>query len=124
MAKTVRIFTKTALLGSGKDQSGVAVNRKAMVTGRIVLTSYTASGEPLTANDLGLDTIDVFVGNVESLNDAATVPASATIGLTGYDRTSQLLIINTTGTTANTTSQAAVVRFAAWGDSASDAILT
>lgn len=117
MAKTVRISYKTALPAGGKTASGVSVNNKTLVGGRINVTSYTAAGEPLSAADVGLETIDHIFFNVESVNNAVTEFAAANPGWANYNRTNATMVVISDATTANVTGQAAVVRFLALGDS-------
>lgn len=117
MAHSVRINYKTLLPGSGRNASGVAVNGKRLVGGRINITSYTASGEVITPLEFGLDVLDQIFFNVETVNDAPTEFAAATPGWANYDRTAQRVVVISNATTANSTSQAAVIRFLAVGDS-------
>lgn len=119
MAKNVRVTFKGTVPGVGQTTAGIAINKKTLVAGRIGVTSYTASGESLLPEDLGLETVDVLTLDVESVNNAATVPASGAIPLAAWDRSSNLLIVNIDhgADTAVTTGQACVVRFVAVGDS-------
>lgn len=117
MAYNITITFKSPLLGGGKNQSGVAVNNKTIVSGRINITSYATGGEVIRPTDIGLDNIDEIFFNAESFNDVATVPAAATIGVVGYIRSTSKMLINTTGTTENSSTEDAVIRFMAIGDS-------
>lgn len=124
MAYTVRTTYRSPLLGGGRTQSGLAVNNKTLVAGVITVSSYTTGGETVNPQDLGLETMDEIFFNTRTLNNAATVPAAATIGLGAYNRTLNKMILNTTGTTEVTSTQAAVVGFLAIGDSAGAPELT
>lgn len=124
MAYNVTTTYKSPLLGGGRSQSGAAVHNKTVVAGVINVTSYTTGGEVVNPQDLGLETLDEIFFNVRTLNDAATVPAAATIGLAAYNRTLNKMIVNTTGTTEVTSTQDAVVGFLAIGDSAGAPELT
>lgn len=117
MAHSVRINYNTPLPGGGKNASGLAVNGKRLVGGRINISSYTASGEVITPLEFGLDVIDQIFFNVESVNNAATVFGASAPGLANYDRTAQRVVVISDATTANVTGEAAVVRFLAIGDS-------
>jgi len=124
MAHSVRINYNTPLPGGGKNASGLAVNGKRLVGGRINISSYTALGEVITPLEFGLDVLDQIFFNVESVNNAATDFGQATPALANYDRTAQRVVVVTDGSTANVTGQAAVVRFVALGDSNAAADLT
>lgn len=117
MAHSVRINYNTPLPGGGKNASGLAVNNKRLVGGRINISSYTASGEVITPLEFGLDVLDQIFFNVESVNDAVTEFAAATPGWANYDRTAQRVVVISDATTANATGEAAVIRFLAIGDS-------
>ena len=118
MAYNITTTFKSPLASGGLAQSGVAVNNKVMVAGRINVTSYATGGEVIRPCDIGLENIDEIFFNAESFNNAATVPAAATIGVVGYDRTLSKMVVNTTGTTENSNTQDAVIRFMAIGDDA------
>lgn len=119
MAYNITTTFRSPLTSGGRAQSGVAVNNKVMVAGRINVTSYTTGGEVIRPTDIGLENIDEILFNAESFNDLATVPAAATIGLIVYDRKLSKMVVNTTGTTEVTNTEDAVVRFMAIGDDAS-----
>jgi hypothetical protein len=124
MAYNITTTFRSPLAIGGRDQSGVAVNGKVMVAGRINVTSYTTGGEVVRPCDIGLVTIDEIFFNAESFNNNATVPAAATIGVVGYIRSSSKMLVNTTGTTQNSSTEDAVIRFLAIGDDASAPDLT
>lgn len=124
MAYNITTTFKSPLSIGGRDQSGVAVNGKVMVAGRVNVTSYATGGEVIRPCDIGLLTIDEIFFNAESFNNAATVPAAATIGVVGYIRSTSKMLINTTGTTENSNTQDAVIRFMAIGDDAAAPDLT
>jgi hypothetical protein len=127
MAADVKITFRGFLQGvGGHTTAGVSKSNKVLVTGEFNVTSYTASGEPLSAADLGLSTIDSLTFDVRTVNDAATVPASGAIPMAAYDQTGSRVIINIDhgADTAVTTGQDAVLKFIAIGDSAQVADLT
>jgi hypothetical protein len=124
MAYNVTTTYRSPLLAGGKSSTGAAVQNKTLIFGVINVTSYTTGGETVNPQDFGLETIDQLLFNVRTLNDAATVPAAATIGLAGFNRTLNKMIVNTTGTTEVTSGEDAVVGFLAIGDSAGAPILT
>lgn len=120
MAQTIKILSRDRLEGGGFNTAGVAKNLKERVVAEVTVTVWTANGEPLTPNDLGLETIDDIQFDVVSVNDAATVPIATAIPLAAYDRTGQRVIcISDHGTdTPVVTGEAAVYRCVAFGDSA------
>jgi len=124
MAYNVTTTYRSPFLMGGRKASGVAGNNKTMVAGVINITSYTTGGETVNPQDLGLETMDEIFFNVRNMNDALTVPAAATIGLAGYNRTLNKLIVDTTGTTEVTSTEDAIVGFLAIGDSAGAPELT
>lgn len=126
MAKTVKVLSRTTKNKGGFDSNGVAKQDKVEVSGIINVSSYTANGEPLSAADVGLATIDTIHFDVESVNNAGTVPVATAIPLAAYDRTgARVIIVSDHGTdTPVVTGEAAVVRFVATGDSAHVAELT
>ncbi len=116
MAIDVTIRSHTSLHQGGYTATGAASNSKSVVVGNIDITAYTASGEPLTAKDLGLLTIDGIYVTV--LDVDGNVPTATNIHNLGYDHTSELLLLfdGNAGTTDATSN--AEVRFVAFGDSA------
>jgi len=117
MAYNITTTFKSPIESGGRGgRDGIGVSNKVMISGRINITSYTATGEVILPSDFGLRNIDSIYFNAESFNNAATKLLAATIGRVGYNTGLSKVVIATTGTTANTTSQAAVVRFLAIGD--------
>ena len=116
MAIDVKIRSHTSLLQGGYGATGAASNSKSVVVGNIDITSYTTNGEPLTAKDLGLLTIDGLFVSVIDVDD--TLPTATNIHNVGYEHGEELLILfdGSAGTADVTTS--AEVRFVAFGDSA------
>jgi len=116
MAIDVRTLVRLPLTGSGFTLTGQVSNRKTMVVGDVDITgSYSASGEPLTPTDLGLENID-FIG-FDILDVDGTVASATQHMRANYDYTANqvLLFDGTEGATeANTTGQ---FRFIAFGDS-------
>lgn len=124
MAYNVTTTYRSPYLAGGRNQAGAAVRNKTLVAGVVNVTAYTTGGETVNPQDLGLETMDEIFFNVRTMNDAATVPAAATIGLAAYNRTLNKMIVNTTGTTEITSGEDAVVGFLAIGDSAGAPELT
>ena len=122
MAIDVRTLSRTPLALSGRDASGNVSNTKTMVTGDIDITTYTTSGEPLAAVDLGLTVIDALF--IEVLDVDGTVASASQIFNVTYDRTNELFLLwdgNGAVTVAGSNAQ---VRFLAFGDSAAAPDLT
>ena len=116
MAIDVTIRSHTVLQQGGYGATGAASNSKSVVVGNIDITSYTGSGEPLTAKDLGLLTIDGFFLSVVDVD--GSVPTATNIHNGGYEHAEELLILfdGSGGVTDPDTD--AEVRFVAFGDSA------
>jgi hypothetical protein len=116
MAIDVRVRSHTSLPRGGFNAVGAASNSKAIVTGDIDITSYTASGEPIVAADLELINIDAL--HVSVLDVDGALPTATNIHNWGYDYAGGLLLLfdGAGGVTdAGTSGQ---VRFVALGDSA------
>jgi len=126
MAKSVKVRGRFTVPGQGADSNGVPQQDKTIVIGELDITSYTALGEPLSAADLGLETIDAVMFDVRTVNNAATVPASGAIPMAAYDQTGARVIVNIDhgADTAVTTGEAASLNFVAFGNSALQATLT
>lgn len=123
MANTVTTRFRSSLPGSGFDASGSAKQGKRRVVGKIAVTSYASVGESLTAQAVGLSTIDYISIKHE---DAASAKGGAGTRTVNYNfSTSDFYIVQeiiagsqpATGTTHN-------LRFEADGDSADDVELT
>jgi hypothetical protein len=116
MAFDVTTRSITSLTGGGKTIGGVASNNKAVVVGDIDITSYTAAGEVISAQDLGLTTLDVLLVSVVDVDGSA--PAATQICEANYDRTTDKLLLSdgTVNADPNTSGQ---VRFVAFGETAS-----
>ena len=122
MAIDVRTLSRTPLHETGRTLAGAVSNTKTMITGDIDITTYTASGEPLVATDLGLTNIDALF--VEVLDVDGTVGSAAQIFNANYDRTNELFLLwdgNGGVTVAGSNAQ---MRFIAFGDSAAVPELT
>jgi len=116
MAIDVTIRSHTVLQQGGYGATGAASNSKSVVVGNIDITSYTTNGEPLTAKDLGLLTIDGLYISVIDVD--GTLPTATDIHNAGYEHAEELLLLfdGAAGVTDPDTS--AEVRFVAFGDSA------
>lgn len=106
----------------GVDSSGGAQNAKTVVVGRMDITSYTAGGEPVTASQLGLRNLDCILLNVEDVDGA--VATTTNIHLATYDYTAEQVLAWDGADFAVIPGASAVVRFAAFGDSAEAPELT
>jgi len=119
MSKSIIETGRIGTVRSGRTVDGAQKNNKAIVWGRINVKSYTADGESLTPKELGLETVDWAQFEVQSVNDAVTVPTTTVIPTAVWIRSTNLLVINVNmalNTVQNTTSQDAVVNFQAAGD--------
>ena len=130
MASDIKVRFKSFLPGGGYDSSGNAKQGKTRVVGEIDVTSYSGQGgEPLSATDLGLSTIDAI-----SLRNADE--ASGNLGGTGeafrreviYTKsTGHFYLFNVDGAGAwddLAAAQTETLEFVAEGDSAADVELT
>ena len=117
MARDVKILHQTYLPGGGFTSSGKPKQGKSMVVGRIDVTSYTTNGETLTANDMGLNTVDVAVFGVEDVNSQATTSVP---GIARWDASAETLVVFDTGTTQASSGETVTIGFFAAGDSARD----
>ncbi len=124
MAIDVRTLSHTPLTVGGFTLTGVVSNAKTMVTGDIDITgtSYTASGEPLTPKDLGLDTIDFITFDIVDVD--GTVAAVNQHMRATYDFTAEQLLLWDGNVAASEADDGGQVRFIAFGDSAAAPELT
>lgn len=115
MAKTVQILGRTYLPGPGFNTSGTPKQGKTQTWGVVTISSYTASGEALTPNDVGLTTIDHIQFTVDKVDgsDLGHAEASAV-----YQYTNQKVSVFEAA--ADQADTSAVLRFMALGDSARD----
>jgi hypothetical protein len=117
MAKTVQILGRSYLPGPGFNSSGSPKQGKVQVWGIVTISSYTASGEPMTAADLGMTTIDEVTFNVDKANNADIGAVESTAV---YQYTNKLVHVYSAAATAAATSGIDVLRFHAVGDSGND----
>lgn len=122
MAIDVRIRSITALTSGGKDIGGNASNDKAMVVGDIDITTYTASGELVSAAALGLRTIDTL--HISVVDVDGTVASATQILGWGYDRATDLLLLLDGNGGVTDAGSNAQVRFVATGNTAAAPNLT
>jgi hypothetical protein len=115
MAKTVAILGRSYLPGPGFNTSGTPKQGKTQTWGVVTISSYTASGEPLTPNDLGLTAIDFVQFNVDKIDGADLGHAE---GSAVYQYTNQKVSVFEAA--ADQADTSAVLRFMATGDSARD----
>lgn len=126
----IKILFRRNLPGAGFNSAGVPVQGKTEVVGIFEVTTasgWTAAGEPLKPQDLGLTSIDFIDFSVVSVNDAATAPTNVTgMLIANYNYAAQTVIVNiindsgsgTTDLASVTAGEACVLRFLAYGDSA------
>ncbi len=121
MAIDVRTYYRGTLSGQGgaaggRDSAGAARNSKIVVIGEVDITTYTAAGEPCTAADLGLESLDCIL--LQAVNVDGALAQGNVIHNINYDYTAQQILLwdGSAGTTEAGTS--GVVRFAAFGDAA------
>lgn len=129
MAKTIAFRFRSYLPGAGFDSTGSPKQGKTRVVGSISVTSYSGGdGEPLSANDLGLNAIDAINIRVSDGNRGAM---SAAVG-GGIRPIRQVTYTKSTGhfylfnidadgqLTPIALAATETVEFDAFGDSASD----
>ena len=126
MAQDVKVLGRSRLPGGGFTTAGAAVQTKETVWAEVKITSYTTGGESLLPAHLGLATIDFIQFEPVSVNDAATVPVETALHVLLYERTAQtvIIVIDHNSDTEVTSTQAAVYRCIATGDSAAAPDLT
>ena len=126
MAQDVKVLGRSRLPGGGFTTAGAAVQTKESVWAEVSITSYTTGGESLTPVHLGLTTIDFIHFEPVSVNNAATVPVETAIQSFQYERTAEtvIIVIDVDTNTEVTSTQAAVYRCFATGDSAAAPELT
>jgi hypothetical protein len=122
MAYDAVLLYKQNLPGGGFNTTGVPQQGKVLVVYRLNITLYTTGGESFTARDIGLENVDYIQFDVESANNAATQPGTGAMLEAGWDRTNNLLVVDVNETEVTTT-EAAVVRVLAVGDTAATAEL-
>jgi hypothetical protein len=98
----------------GHTSTGSSANNKVVAIGDINITTYTAGGEPVTAADFGLESIDCILLEVVTVDTAE--PATAVIHVVNYDYVAGQVLCwdGAAGTTV--AGSTARVRFAAFGD--------
>lgn len=126
MAQDVKVLGRSRLPGGGFTTAGAAVQTKETVWAEVSITSYTTGGESLTPVHLGLTNIDFIAFEPVSVNNAATVPVSTALHVYNYERTAEtvIIVIDHNSDTEVTSTQAAVYRCVATGDSAAAPDLT
>ena len=106
------------LATGGRDSAGGTQQNKTVVIGRMNITSYTSGGEPVTAKDLGLKNLDCILLNVETIDGATVAVGANVIHVANYDYTNELVLAWDGTTFSTVVTSTAVIRFAAFGDSA------
>ena len=81
MAKLVNILSVTNLSQQGFDGSAAPAPDKVTVTGKVVITTYTAGGEPIKPGDFGLKSIDyvAFYPIYTTISAAAVLAGGASL---------------------------------------------
>jgi hypothetical protein len=126
MANNVVTLFKSFQPGSGKDSSGAAKQGKVRVVGLVNVTSYQGeNGEPFSAVDVGLTTIDSIQLRVA---DAIAGDSTGTERQVLYAKSTghfYLHLIDAAGAkTQVAAAQTETIEFDALGDSATDVELT
>ncbi len=126
MAQTVKVLGRSRLPGGGFTTAGAAVQTKETVWADVTSSSYITGGESLLPTHLGLTNIDFIQFEPVSVNDAATVPVETAMHVLLYARTAQtvIIVIDHNSDTEVSSTQAAVYRCIATGDSAAAPELT
>ncbi len=126
MAQDVKVLGRSRLPGGGFTTAGAAVQTKETVWAEVSITSYTTGGESLLPVHLGLANIDFITFQPVSVNDAATAPIADLLHVILYERTAQtvIIVIDHNSDTEVSSTQAAVYRCIATGDSAAAPELT
>jgi len=129
MAKTISFRYRSFLPGAGFDSTGSPKQGKTRIVGVITVSSYSGGeGEPLSANDLGLNTIDSIHIRVADENTGA-MSAAAGGGIAPTRKVSYtkstghfyLYNVDSDGQISSIASAATeTVEFDAFGDSAMD----
>ena len=122
MAIDVKTRFKSFLPGAGRDASGDPKQGKTRVVGQIAVTSYSGEGgEPLSATDIGLSTIDAITLRVE---DAMHGDSTGTEREVLFTKSTGHFYLHTVDAAGAKTQVAAAatenIEFDAFGDSADD----
>lgn len=120
MARNVKILFRHYLPGGGFTTSGQPKQGKTITWGKVDVTSYSASGESLTPNDLGLTTVDSVHFSVIQINGSDV--ADNVVAGAQWRKTNQTLSIfdNVNTPTEVGAGETVDVGFIAVGDSARD----
>jgi hypothetical protein len=130
MSNTVQVLFRSYLPGSAGfvDDTGAPANNKQLVVAKMTATDTQSGTESLVPADLGLETIDFLVTNIEG--GTGGVPAiSVTTSVTAeYNRAGDELVISDVAAagdrSAITNNEDPVIRLFAVGDSAAAPDLT
>ncbi len=126
MANDVKIRFRSFLPGGGKDSSGAAKQGKTRVAGEVDVTSYAGQkGEPFSAVDIGLTTIDSLMLRVA---DESVDGGGGAVRRAPYTKSTghfYLITVDAAGAVTNVAQAATeTLEFDALGDSAHDVELT
>ncbi len=124
MANDVRIRFRSYLPGGGFDSAGGAKQGKTRVVGSINVTAYGGdAGEPLSAIDIGLTTIDAISIRVDN---ESTGPGQTTRTAVYSKSTGHFYVFDVSAAGVKVPHAAATetLEFDALGDSAGDVELT
>jgi len=124
MANDVKIRFKNFLPGSGRNSAGDPKQGKTRVVGEVDVTSYQ-SGEPLSAIDIGLTTIDAINLRVSDASGEASAENHRDVIYVKSQAQFYLVNVQVAGTRAEYAAAATeTLEFDAFGDSADDVELT
>lgn len=116
MAKTVQILGRSYLPSSGFNTSGTPKQGKTHTWGVVTITSYTANGEPVSANDLGMTSLDFVTFSVDAV-DGAQPAANAEVSAVYRYTDAKVVVFEAAADVVDTS---ATLRFFAVGDSGRD----
>jgi hypothetical protein len=125
MANDVKIRFRTYLPGAGVDSVGAPKQGKTRVVGHVEVTSYVSAGEPLSAIEMGLSSIDTLTMRVRDQAGAGAGNSRREVIYNVTDELFYLFTVGSIGQTANYADEATeTVEFTVEGDSAHDVELT
>lgn len=109
-------------LPGGFTTGGVAKNEKVMIWGDVHITAYTAGGEPVSAADFGLQTIDAIFLSVRDVDD--TLPDATNVHVATYDYGAEQILAWDGATAVVVPNASAQLKFLAIGDAVAGVELT
>jgi hypothetical protein len=121
MANDVKIRYRDYLPGAGVDASGAPKQGKMRVLGHVAVTSYVSSGEPLSAIELGVTTIDTIQMRVRNQAASPAAHSRREVIYSVADEQFYLFVVGVAGQTDHYADAATeTVEFEVFGDSSHD----